>query len=130
MPPGVVVGRVVANFCLTEIIPAMLTIDDIMLDPPADGEIVTPATWFGAAGPIELEIGCGKGGFLLDRARSHPDIRLLGIEWANKYCRYCADRLARAKLTNVRVMRTDAQYFVMHHLPADALSTLHVYHPY
>ncbi len=107
----------------------MLTIDDILLDPPADGEIIDPAAWFGSAGSIELEIGCGKGGFLLDRARSHPDIRLLGIEWANKYCNYCADRLLRANLTNARAMRTDAQYFVMHHLPEQVLSVMHVYHP-
>ena len=56
-------------------------------------------------------------------------MRLLGVEWANKYYRYCADRMARWKVTNVRVMRTDGRALVMHHLPPACLSVLHVYHP-
>jgi tRNA (guanine-N7-)-methyltransferase len=85
--------------------------------------------WFDSPGPFELEIGCGKGGFLLNRARAAPEARLLGIEWANKYYRYCADRMARWQLANVRVMRADARFFVMNHLPPGCVSILHVYHP-
>ena len=108
----------------------MLTMDDIIIGPPADeGEVVDPMAWFDSPGPFEIEIGCGKGGFLLSRARAQPHLRLLGIEWANKYFRFCADRMARWKLTNVRVMRTDAKYFVAHHLPTACVSALHVYHP-
>lgn len=107
----------------------MTAIDDIMVDPPGDGVIVDPMTWFDSPGPFELEIGCGKGGFLLGRARAEPAIRMLGIEWANKYYRYCADRMARWQVTNVRVMRTDAKVFVIRHLPAACISVLHLYHP-
>ncbi len=103
--------------------------EDITLEPPADGEVVDPATWFDTFGPLELEIGCGKGGFLLSRARTRPDIRMLGIEWANKYFRYCADRMARRQLTNVRVMRTDAAHFLRNHLPPECVTVLHLYHP-
>ncbi len=100
-----------------------------MVEPPADGEVVNPMAWFESPGPFEIEIGCGKGGFLLSRAQASPRSRLLGIEWANKYYRYCADRMARWRLTNVRVMRTDARFFVLHHLPAACVSVLHLYHP-
>ena len=100
-----------------------------MVDPPEDGVIVDPMAWFDSPGPFELEIGCGKGGFLLDRARAYPDVRLLGIEWANKYNRFAADRMARWNVTNVRVMRTDAKWFVIHHLPPDCVAALHLYHP-
>ncbi len=107
----------------------MLTIEDICIEEPADEEIVDPMQWFDSPGPFELEIGCGKGGFLLNRAKAIPHIRMLGIEWANKYYRYCADRMARHQMTNVRVMRTDAKIFVIHHLPPASLSMLHLYHP-
>lgn len=107
----------------------MVAIEDIIVEPPADGVVVDPMAWFDSPGPFELEIGCGKGGFLLSRARAHPEVRLLGIEWANKYFQYCADRMARWGLTNVRVMRTDARYFVMQHLPPASVSVLHLYHP-
>ena len=107
----------------------MITVDNIMLEEPADGVVCDPMAWFDSPGPFELEIGCGKGGFLLSRARANPELRLLGIEWANKYFRYCADRMARWQLTNVRVMRTDAKIFFMHHLPPNSVSALHLYHP-
>ena len=103
--------------------------EDIMVDPPQDGVIVDPLAWFDSPGPFELEIGCGKGGFLLNRARANSHMRLLGIEWANKYYRYCADRMSRWQVTNVRVMRTDARFFVINHLMAACVSVLHLYHP-
>lgn len=107
----------------------MVAVENIILEPPAEGVIVEPMSWFDTPGPFELEIGCGKGGFLLHRARAHPNLRLLGIEWANKYFQFAADRMARWQITNVRIMRTDARHFVMRHLPAACVSVLHLYHP-
>lgn len=107
----------------------MLTTDDILPPPPESGVRVDPAGYFDGPGPVELEIGCGKGGFLLRRAQARPDLRLLGIEWANKYCRFTADRMTRWGVSNVRILRTDARNFVIHHLVPECLSALHVYHP-
>lgn len=109
--------------------PFLTTLQTIILEPPAEGVVVDPMTWFATPGPFELEIGCGKGGFLLNRARSAPNVRLLGIEWANKFFQFAADRMVRWNLTNVRVMRTDAKPFVMRQLPPGCLSVLHLYHP-
>ena len=107
----------------------MLTSDSIMVEPPGEGEIVDPLSWFDTPGRFELEIGCGKGGFLLARARANPGIRLLGIEWANKFYKHTADRMARRGVENVRVMRTDARWLVQNHLPDACLNVLHLYHP-
>ncbi len=106
-----------------------LAIEDIIVNPPAEGDVVDPMAWFDSPGPFEIEIGCGKGGFLLSRAGADPTLRILGIEWANKYFRFCADRMARWELTNVRVMRADAKHLVINHLPPACVSALHVYHP-
>lgn len=106
-----------------------LSIDDVLLPAPEAGVTVDPLAWFAAPGPLELEIGCGKGRFLLHRARSRPDVRLIGIEWANKICRYAADRMARWGVDNVRILRTDASVFVQTNLPEACLTALHVYHP-
>ncbi len=107
----------------------MPDIENIIVDSPQEGVLLEPAALFATPGPFELEIGCGKGGFLLARAKAHPEIRLLGIEWANKFFRFAADRMARWNLTNVRVMRTDAKVFVLRHLPPECIRTLHLYHP-
>lgn len=102
---------------------------DIIVEPPPDGAIIDPMSWFDSPGPFELEIGCGKGGFLLSRARANPRIRMLGIEWTAKYFRFAADRMARWGLSNVRVMRTDAKPFFMNQLRAGSVCALHLYHP-
>ncbi len=107
----------------------MVSVNDIIVQPPESDVIVDPAEWFESAGDIELEIGCGKGGFLLQRAMAFPEKRLVGIEWANKYFKYAADRMARRGVENVRIMRTDAGNFVKNHLPPECLAGLHIYHP-
>ena len=113
----------------TPIMAHMPTMQDIIIEPPAADEVVDPMPWFDTPGPFELEIGCGKGGFLLSRARANPHLRLLGIEWANKFFKYAAERMARWGLTNVRLMRTDAKFFVMRNLPPACVTVLHLYHP-
>jgi tRNA (guanine-N7-)-methyltransferase len=107
----------------------MPTMQDVIIEPPVADEVVDPMAWFDTPGPFELEIGCGKGGFLLSRARANPHLRLLGIEWANKFFKYAADRMARWGLTNVRLMRTDAKFFVIRNLPPACVDVLHLYHP-
>jgi len=107
----------------------MATLENIVVAPPGIGEVLDVVGLFDRDGPIEMEIGCGKGGFLLRQARDHPERNYLGLEWANKYYTYAADRFRRWGVTNVRVLRADARHLVIHQFPADVLSALHVYHP-
>jgi tRNA (guanine-N7-)-methyltransferase len=107
----------------------MPAIEDILLDVESDTARTDFGSVFGNSRPVELEIGCGAGGFLLRQARAHPERNYFGIEWANKYCRYAADRMIRWGVTNVRLARTDARHFVIHRLSPGCLAGLHVYHP-
>jgi hypothetical protein len=51
-----------------------------------------------------------QGRLSASRAQALPDRRFLGIEYANKFFLYAADRMARWGMTNVRLMRTDARH--------------------
>ena len=62
---------------------------------------------FGRVAPLEIEVGSGKGLFLRNAARSHPDVDFLGIEIAHKYARFAAAGLAKAGLPNGRVVSGD-----------------------
>jgi tRNA (guanine-N7-)-methyltransferase len=84
---------------------------------------------FGNTNPVELEIGTGKAGFLLRRARQYPQCNFFGIEWANKFYRFAVDRMERWGVPNVRLVRTDAAYFIRVLCPRRSLLALHVYHP-
>ncbi|MBU0637592.1 MAG: tRNA (guanosine(46)-N7)-methyltransferase TrmB [Planctomycetes bacterium] len=84
---------------------------------------------FGNTNPVELEIGSGKAGFLLRRARARPERNFFGLEWANKYYRFAVDRMERWQVANVRLLRLDASHFIRVVCPRTSLSALHVYHP-
>jgi tRNA (guanine-N7-)-methyltransferase len=87
------------------------------------------AALFGNERPVELEIGTGKAGFLLERARAHPERNFLGIERAGEYYRFAVDRMQRWKVPNVRMLRIDAEHFMRVLCPRDSVLALHVYHP-
>ena len=91
-----------------------------------------PVSWadlFGNDRPVELEVGSGKGLFLLNEARKHPDRNYLGIEMAKKYARKAAERLARADLSNARMLPDDARKFLRDWVPAGSLAAVHIYFP-
>ncbi len=80
-------------------------------------------------GPWEVELGFGKGRFLLARAASHPDRRFLGIELAGEYFRLVASRLARRRLANVLLIHGEALALLATALPPRFADALHVYFP-
>ncbi len=84
---------------------------------------------FGRPGPVHIEIGTGKGTFLLNQARAQQDNNFLGIEWARKYYRYAVDRIGRWGLTNVRIIRTDAAAFLADFIPDNSVDCFHIYFP-
>ena len=84
---------------------------------------------FGRAGPVHIEIGTGKGTFLLNQAGAQPGDNFLGIEWARKYYRYAVDRIGRWGLTNVRIIRTDAATFLADFIPDNSVECFHIYFP-
>ncbi len=85
-----------------------------------------------AARPVrdwEVEIGFGKGRFLLKQALANPDCGFLGIEVASKYYRRVRDRAARDHLENLVLLRGEARYLLAAVLPASFARSVHVYFP-
>ncbi len=100
--------------------------DDLASNPT--GGHLDPRAWFAnPAQPLELEIGCGKGTFILNEAKARPETNFLGIEWEGEFFAYTADRLRRAGLTNVRMLHADATEFLRWRTPANLLRVIHLY---
>ncbi len=91
--------------------------------PPPWEELVPPGM------PVEIEVGPGKGRFLLEAARSRREVFFLGIEAAFPYATYTADRLRRAGLENGLVVLDDARLFLEEAVPPGAVRAVHVYFP-
>jgi tRNA (guanine-N7-)-methyltransferase len=85
--------------------------------------------FFGRAAPVEVEIGCGKGAFLLEYARATPQHNLLGIENQPRWSRWIAERLARTSLSNVRVLCADAALVIARFVRDDSVRAYHLYFP-
>lgn len=86
--------------------------------------------FFGKPGPIELEIGCGKGTFMVNYCANHPEMPFAALEWEGAIAFEAAQRMAkRPHLPHARVILGDAAYFMRDFLPARCVSAFHVYFP-
>ncbi len=80
-------------------------------------------------GPWEVELGFGKGRYLLRRAQEAPERRFLGIEVVSKYYRMLRDRGRRHGAENLLLIRGEALYLLSACLPRGFASAVHVYFP-
>jgi len=91
-----------------------------------------PLRWdevFARRAPVEIEIGPGKGKFLLEQAQAHPERNYLGIEWSGRYLKVLAERIPRANLQNVRLLPADARTVFREWIPPGSVARVHVYYP-
>lgn len=64
---------------------------------------------FGDQKPIELEIGCGKGKFIYEKAEANPEINYIGIEKFDSVIVRALEKSLVNPLNNLRLIRFDAQ---------------------
>lgn len=106
-------------------------------------EVAAPIDWeafFGNTRPVEIEIGFGKGRFLLEASKRHPKINYLGVERAQKYVGLTRKRFekhiqhfggdrAAGTFSNVRLAWAEANYFVTRYIPVASVQAYHIYFP-
>jgi tRNA (guanine-N7-)-methyltransferase len=100
-----------------------------LLDVPDPPALLDFAAVFGNARPVEIEIGFGKGLFLLTSALSRPDVNFLGVEIERKYQLFTANRIAKRGLSNVRLACVDARRFLRDCIQSNSVQALHIYFP-
>ena len=105
-------------------VPAPLEVDPVAWVPPFDWRAL-----FGNEGPVELEIGCGKGMFLREIATANPAVNFLGVEREPMYYRKGAVRLTRTGLTNIRLMHADGLDVLTRWIAPASLRVLHILFP-
>jgi tRNA (guanine-N7-)-methyltransferase len=102
---------------------------------PAGAELVglkAPPDWeavFGFNGPLELEIGCGAGGFALNYAKRFPKVRCVAFEWRKKFAREVAYRAVKNGTPNLKVIEADARTEIPNLFAPGSLWAIHVQFP-
>lgn len=98
----------------------------------------TPPNWldlldwsqvFEHPGPIEVDVGCGKGSFLLWAAAANPQQNFLGIERQLGRLRRIDKKARRLGLQNVRLIRIEASYLIGKLIPVASVQVYHIYFP-
>ncbi|HLW67325.1 MAG TPA: tRNA (guanosine(46)-N7)-methyltransferase TrmB [Gemmataceae bacterium] len=100
--------------------------------PGVDVPATKPIDWraiFANDHPVEVEVGCGKGLFLITAASACPSVNFFGIEIVRKYQLYTATRLAIRNQHNARIACANAKTFFRDRIREDSLQAVHVYFP-
>jgi len=78
--------------------------------------VMEPADWkgkweerFGNENPIHVEVGSGKGNFIVEMAKVHPEINYIGIERQTSVAVMALDKIEESELTNVQLLNTDGE---------------------
>lgn len=79
--------------------------------------------------PLEVDLGCGDGSFLMAMAKHHPERDFLGVERMPGRYTKVARLIAESGLPNVRVLRLESSYTVGWLLAAGSVSRLHLLCP-
>ena len=87
------------------------------------GEIVRPGR------PLEIDLGCGDGRFLLEMAAHYPERDFLGVERLLGRVRKVCKNIGKRGLENARVLRLESRYTAEWLLPPSSVSRLHLLCP-
>jgi len=84
---------------------------------------------FGRQAPAELEIGAGRGDFILDYAQQHGGINFLAVERKQTVLKRMVNKLTRAQVTNVQVLNVEILHLLQNYLPPQSFQAVHIYFP-
>jgi tRNA (guanine-N7-)-methyltransferase len=103
---------------------------DFVIDPRATGFVrLDLAELFGNRHRVVLEIGSGKGRFLVSGATEQQDVNFIGIEKSLHYHRVIRGRVTRRGLRNIRLINHDAFLVLRDMLPDASIDEIHIYFP-
>ncbi len=94
-------------------------------------ELAKPFQWrdlFGSEAPVEVEIGCGKGRFLMARALENPGVNFMGIDRVVKWMKRKIKRTERCSMTNLRFFKAEG-FELLKNMPRQSVTAFHVYFP-
>lgn len=64
---------------------------------------------FGNNNPINLELGMGRGDFIINMAKTYPNINFIGLELYDSQMVKAVDRLRKENLNNLKLINADAK---------------------
>jgi len=89
---------------------------------------ITSAGLFGNARPLVLDLGCGRGEFLIAQARQHPERNHAGLDLQRKYLYDAVNHAEALDLDNLVFLRVDLHQALVK-VPADTVAAIFLLFP-
>lgn len=67
---------------------------------------------FGNNNPINLELGMGRGAFIIEMAKKYPNINFIGLELDKNQTAYALERLINQNINNLKIICSDAKEII------------------
>jgi tRNA (guanine-N7-)-methyltransferase len=84
---------------------------------------------FGRAAPVTIDLGCGNGRSILQRALAHPEQNHLGVDILPVVIRYATRRANQRGLHHVRIAVIGGRELLDRHIEPASVAEIHCYHP-
>ena len=88
-------------------------------------DVVDLKSLFNNDNPVELEIGCGKGSFLIEKAKRNGNINYIGVEIIDNVVISAGESAQRENLANVRFFNCGAE-ILQYLLPKNSISNIYL----
>ncbi|GAB4307213.1 MAG: tRNA (guanosine(46)-N7)-methyltransferase TrmB [Myxococcota bacterium] len=95
-------------------------------------EKVEPPDWgkaFPVERPMEIDVGCGKGDFVFERARNHPEINFVGLDVREAFCDILSKRLKNFEGDNLYILRCNVNVSLKELFRLETVAKIHIYFP-
>ena len=88
-------------------------------------DVINLKELFDSDNEVELEIGCGKGGFLVEKAKQNPNVNYLGVEVIGNVLISAGELAKKSQLKNVKFLNVGAE--LLHYiLPKNSVSKIYL----
>jgi tRNA (guanine-N7-)-methyltransferase len=95
---------------------------------PATLPDITSAALFGNARPLVLDLGCGRGEFIIAQAQQHSDRNHVGLDLQRKYLYDAVNSAERYDLENLLFLRVDLRQ-VLVKIPCESIAGMYLLFP-
>ncbi len=80
---------------------------------------------FGNDNLVELEVGCGKGGFIIEKAKNNPNVNFIAVELLQNIIVMAAEKAKEEGLTNLKFVNSGAEY-LPRYIKEQSISTIYL----
>ena len=80
---------------------------------------------FGNQNSVEIEIGCGKGGFIVEMAKQKPNVNFIAVELLDNIIVMACELAQSKNLTNVKFFNSGAEY-LPRYIPDKSIDKLYL----